>query len=126
MQIILSIHFFFLERFVSINLMNRIAKLMLMVQQGTACRYPASLMVYLYFSMSIKCFYEKASKGCHYIYGKYPRSGFTLYGILVLILGYNSFIPFLEEISATQQCYQTTLNDIVLSIGQGFNNSILD
>lgn len=30
MQIILSIHFFFLERFVSINLMNRIAKLMLM------------------------------------------------------------------------------------------------
>ena len=43
MQIILSIHFFFLERFVSINLMNRIAKLMLMVQQGTACRYPALL-----------------------------------------------------------------------------------
>ena len=43
MQIILSIHFFFLERFVSINLMNRIGKLMLLVQQGTACRYPALL-----------------------------------------------------------------------------------
>ena len=100
---------------------------LIMVQQGTVfVRYPTSLMAGLYFSMSIKCFYEKASKGCHYIYGKYPRSGFTLHGVLVLILGYNSFIPFLEEISATQQRYQTTLNDIVLSIGQGFNNSILD
>ena len=47
MQIILSIHFFFLERFVSINLMNRIAKLMLMVQQETACRYPALLVIFL-------------------------------------------------------------------------------
>ena len=29
-----------------------------MVQQGTACRYPALLMVYLYFSL----YYKKASK----------------------------------------------------------------
>lgn len=54
MQIILSIHFFFLERLISINLMTRIAQLMLMVQQGTACRYPALLMVYLYFPFTIK------------------------------------------------------------------------
>ena len=46
MQIILSIHFFFLERLISINLMTRIAQLMLMVQQGTACRYPALLAKY--------------------------------------------------------------------------------
>lgn len=38
MQIILSIHFFFLERFVSINLMNHIAKLMLMAWKGTPFR----------------------------------------------------------------------------------------
>gem|GEM_PF-6931032 len=35
MQIILSIHFFFLERFVSINLMNHITKLMLMAKRVT-------------------------------------------------------------------------------------------
>ena len=69
--------------------------LFIMVQQGTACRYPASLMVYLYFSMSMKCLQEKASKGCHYIYCKHPRSGFTLHGIFIFILSYNSFIPFL-------------------------------
>mgnify|MGYP007132243799 CR=1 FL=1 len=28
--------------------------LLLMVQQGTACRYPALLMVYLYFPFTIK------------------------------------------------------------------------
>lgn len=47
MQIILSIHFFFLERLISINLMTRIAQLMLMVQQETACRYPALLVIFL-------------------------------------------------------------------------------
>ena len=96
-----------------------------MVQQGTACPLSCFVNGRLYFSMSMKCLYKKASKGCYYIYGKYPRSGFTLHGIFVIILGYNSFIPFLQEISATQQCYQTTLNDIVLGIGRGFNNSIL-
>ncbi|KDS68337.1 hypothetical protein M096_3537 [Parabacteroides distasonis str. 3999B T(B) 6] len=35
MQIILSIHFFFLERLISINLMTRIAQLMLMAKRGT-------------------------------------------------------------------------------------------
>ena len=29
-------------------------KLAIMVQQGTACRYPALLMVYLYFPFTIK------------------------------------------------------------------------
>ena len=57
MQIILSIHFFFLERFVSINLMNRIAKLMLMVQQGTAC--PLSCVVSEIFFLLFKKYQNK-------------------------------------------------------------------
>ena len=79
----------------------------------------------LYFSLSVQCLYEKASKGCYYIYSKCPRSNFTLHRVFILILGYNSSVPFLEEKSTTQQCYQTAFNDIVLSIGRIINDSVL-
>ena len=50
MQIILSIHFFFLERFVSINLMNHITKLMLMAKRGTLSS--VITLCYLYFQLN--------------------------------------------------------------------------
>ena len=82
-----------------------IALLLVMVQQGTACPLSCFVNGKLYFSLSVQCLYEKASKGCHYIYSKCPHSNFTLHRVFILILGYNSSVPFLEEKSATQQCY---------------------
>ena len=79
--------------------------LQLMVQQGTACPLSCFVNGKLYFSLSVQCLYEKANKGCHYIYSKCPHSNFTLHRVFILILGYNSSVPFLEEKSATQQCY---------------------
>ena len=76
-----------------------------MVQQGTACPLSCFVNGKLYFSLSVQCLYEKANKGCHYIYSKCPHSSFTLHRVFILILGYNSSVPFLEEKSATQQCY---------------------
>ena len=76
-----------------------------MVQQGTACPLSCFVNGKLYFSLSVQCLYEKANKGCHYIYSKCPHSNFTLHRVFILILGYNSSVPFLEEKSATQQCY---------------------
>ena len=71
--------------------------LYLMVQQGTACPLSCFVNGKLYFSLSVQCLYEKASKGCHYIYSKCPHSNFTLHRVFILILGYNSSVPFLEE-----------------------------